>query len=416
MAGPRLRNFGIDAARLLGRLQALAKIGALEGGGVCRLALTDEDRQGRDLVVGWMKELGLAVSVDRIGNVMGVRPGTEGGPPVVIGSHIDTVATGGIYDGALGVLAGLEAVNALNDAGIVTRRPVAVAFFTNEEGSRFHPDMMGSAVHQGRLNLDEMLDQEGIDGTVLADDLARIGYAGEAPVGGFRAHSYLELHVEQGPVLEAEGITLGAVTGVQGIYWTEYRIDGVANHAGTTPMKSRHDAGYVAAAITLEARRAALEAGGNQVAAAGFSRVTPCLVNVIPGEAVVTTDLRNTDEDALKAADARVAAVARRVAAEEGCRISVKPHARFAPVDFDPEMVDLVYETAAGLGHSVKRLPSGAGHDAQMFAPNCPTAMIFVPSRDGISHNVTEFTAPEDIRAGAEVLLNVLLRRAEEAK
>ncbi len=214
-------------------------------------------------------------------------------------------------------------------------------------------------------------------------------------------------------MLEAEGITIGAVTGVQGIYWTEYRIEGVANHAGTTPMKSRHDAGFVAAQITVEARRTALETGGNQVAAAGFSRVSPCLVNVIPGEAVVTTDLRNTDHEALKATNDRIVAFAERVAAEEGCKLTVTPHARFAPVGFDPAMVDRVAETAERLGHSVRKMPSGAGHDAQMFAPNCPTAMIFVPSKDGISHNTAEYTAPEHIRAGADVLLNVLLETAE---
>ena len=416
MAQSKGRNFGIDLDRLIGRLKALGEIGALEGGGVCRLALTDEDRRGRDLVTGWMRELGLSVTVDRIGNVVGIRPGTEDGPPVVMGSHIDSVATGGIYDGALGVLGGLEVINVLNDAGIRTRHPVAVAFFTNEEGSRFHPDMMGSGVHQGALDLDEMLAQTGIDGTALGDDLAKIGYAGEAPVGDFEARAYFEFHIEQGPVLEAEGITIGAVTGVQGIYWTEYRIEGVANHAGTTPMKNRHDAGYVAAQITVEARRVALETGGNQVAAAGFSRVSPCLVNVIPGEAVVTTDLRNTDHEALKAANERIAALAERAAAEEGCKLTIKPHARFAPVAFDPAMVDRVAETATRLGHSVKKMPSGAGHDAQMFAPNCPTAMVFVPSKDGISHNTKEYTAPEHIRAGAEVLLNVLLETAEEAE
>lgn len=407
----RAANLGIDAGRLMGRLEALGRLGALPGGGVCRLALTEADRQGRDRVVGWMKDLGLAVTVDRIGNVMGVRPGLEEGPPVVIGSHIDTVATGGLYDGALGVLAGLEVVNVLNDAAVRTRRPLAVAFFTNEEGSRFAPDMMGSGVLSGHLDLDETLAAVGIDGAVLGDDLAAIGYAGEAPVGTVAAHAYLELHVEQGPVLDAEGVAIGAVTGVQGIYWTEYRLAGQSNHAGTTPMAARRDAGYVAARLAVEARRVALETGGAQVATVGRLGVTPGLTNVVPGEALLTTDLRNTDGAALAAADARLQAFAAEAAAAEGVALETRALARFGPVAFDPVLVDLVEETARGLGHSVRRMPSGAGHDAQMFAPHCPTAMIFVPSRGGISHNVTEHTEPAHIAAGAEVLLRVALEK-----
>ena len=407
------RNLRIDGQRLMGRIEALGRIGALPGGGVCRLALTDEDRRGRDLVVGWMRELGLEVTVDRLGNVMGVRPGREEGPPVIMGSHIDTVATGGLYDGALGVLAGLEVVNLLNDAAIATKRPVAVAFFTNEEGSRFHPDMMGSAVHQGLLDADEVLATVGLDGTVLGDDLARVGYAGEAPVGSTRAHAYVELHIEQGPVLDGEGITIGAVTGVQGIFWTEYIIRGTDNHAGTTPMADRRDAGHVAARLAVETRRAALEAGPGQVATVGRVELRPGLTNVVPGEAVIRTDLRNIDGEALVATQDRLIAFLRGAAAEEGCEVEWRPLARFAPTPFDAGVVDLIERSARELGHSVKRMPSGAGHDAQMFAPNCPAAMIFVPSKDGISHNTAEYTAPEDIEAGANVLLRALLETVE---
>lgn len=406
-------NLRVDLPRLMNRLEALGEIGALPGGGVCRLALSDDDRRGRDRVAGWMRDLGLAVTVDRIGNVVGIRPGIEDGPPVVVGSHIDTVATGGLYDGALGVLAGLEVVAVLNDAGLKTRRPLAVAFFTNEEGARFAPDMMGSAVHQGHLGLEAALAAGGIDGSLAGVELARIGYDGAAPVGGFHAHCYLELHIEQGPILDAESVAIGAVTGVQGIFWTEYRITGVANHAGTTPMARRHDAGYVAAALAVEARRIAVETGGNQVATVGRFGVTPGLTNVIPGEALLTSDLRNTDGAALARADARLQVFARRLAEEEGVDLTVRSLVRFAPVVFDPAMVALVERTARDLGHSVRRMPSGAGHDAQMFAPNCPTAMIFVPSQGGISHNVTEHTEPAAIRAGAEVLLRVVLEKAE---
>lgn len=407
------RNLRIDGQRLMGRIEALGRIGALAGGGVCRLALTDEDRQGRDLLVGWMRELGLDVAVDRLGNVMGVRPGREEGPPVIMGSHIDTVATGGLYDGALGVLAGLEVINLLNDSDIETKRPVAVAFFTNEEGSRFHPDMMGSAVHQGLLDAEEVLATVGLDGAVLADDLARIGYAGEAPVGNMRAHAYVELHIEQGPVLDKEGVTIGAVTGVQGIFWTEYVIRGVDNHAGTTPMSDRHDAGHVAARLAVEARLAAMEAGPGQMATVGRMELRPGLTNVVPGEAVIRTDLRNIDGEGLAATQERLIAFLHEAAAEEGCTAEWRPLARFAPTPFNAGLVDLIERSAQDLGHSVKRMPSGAGHDAQMFASNCPSAMIFVPSKDGISHNTNEYTSPEDIEAGANVLLRVLLETAE---
>ncbi|GAB4224746.1 MAG: Zn-dependent hydrolase [Kiloniellaceae bacterium] len=407
-----MSNLRIDLDRLMGRIQRLGQVGALEGGGVCRLALTEEDKAGRDLVVGWMKELGLSVSIDRIGNVIGVRAGEVEGPPVTTGSHIDTVATGGLYDGNLGVLAGLEVIETLNEAGVTTRHPLAVGFFTNEEGARFAPDMMGSGVHQGALSLEACLATEGIDGTTVGNDLVRIGYAGETPVGEFRARAFIELHVEQGPVLEEEGTEIGAVTGVQGISWTEYGISGVSNHAGTTPMRLRHDAGYVAAAIATFARCIARDMGGDQVATCGVIELEPNLVNVIARRAKVTVDLRNTDESLLQEAEQRMAARVLELAGEEGVEITARTLARFQPVDFDAGMVDLVAETAAGLGHSVRRMPSGAGHDAQMFAPNCPTAMIFVPSKDGISHNVREYTAPREIAAGASVLLRVMLSAA----
>jgi len=410
--GKPISALRIDRQRLCRRIAELGAIGEIDGGGVCRLALTDDDRAGRDLVVGWMRELGLRVSVDRIGNVVGLREGREDGAPVTTGSHIDSVATGGRYDGALGVLAGLEVVACLNDAGIITRRPLAVGFFTNEEGARFAPDMMGSGVQQGALDLEQMLAVEGIDGGILGEELSRIGYAGEADADGFRADCFIELHVEQGPVLEREGIAIGAVTGVQGISWTEYRIDGVSNHAGTTPMPLRHDAGYVAAAIAVEARRLAGEMGGSQVATVGVIELRPNLVNVIARQATMTLDLRNMDESLLREAERRMADFVGEIASREGVEISERRLARFAPVAFDDGMVALVEQTAAALGLDCRRMPSGAGHDAQMFAPNCPTAMIFVPSKDGISHNVAEYTAPEEIEAGANLLLQVMLNRA----
>ena len=405
-------NLHIDLDRLLARLEALAEVGAIAGGGVSRLALTDADKAGRDLVVSWMEGLGLAVTIDRIGNILATRAGTEDGPPVMTGSHIDTVAAGGRYDGNLGVLAGLEIMTVLNEAGIETRWPLAVGVFTNEEGARFQPDMMGSGVHQGALDLDEMLATTGIDGTTLGESLRRIGYAGAVDCGAVRARAFVELHIEQGPVLEEQGVTIGAVEGVQGISWSELTLTGVANHAGTTPLRLRHDAGYAAAAIACAARDIARDMGGDQVATVGALALVPNLVNVVAKEAVLTVDLRNTDEALLREAEARLAAEVARIAENEGVGVARRRLARLEPVAFDPAMIDLVAATAARLGNSVRRMPSGAGHDAQMFAPNCPTAMIFVPSKDGISHNAAEYTAPEDLRAGAEVLLQVLLAKA----
>lgn len=405
-------NLRIDGERLCRRLDDLAKVGQIAGGGVCRLALSDEDRQGRDLVVGWMRELGLSVGVDQIGNVIGVRPGCEDGRSVMIGSHIDSVRTGGRYDGALGVLAGLEVVATLNDAEFSTRRPIAVAFFTNEEGSRFQPDMFGSLVYTGGLALDQALAKRGIDGATVGEELERIGYAGPEPVGRPHAYAFVELHVEQGPVLEAEGFRVGAVEGVQGISWTEFTLSGQSNHAGTTPMRLRRDAGYVAARIAAFARDLAGETGGNQVATVGFMEFSPNLVNVIADRVIMTVDLRNTDDARLSEAERRLFAFAEAAAAGEKVAIARRSLARFAPVAFAPQLVERVEDIAREFGLPVKRLPSGAGHDAQIMASVCPACMIFVPSAGGISHNVGEYTSPADLVAGANVLLRLVTELA----
>ena len=363
-----MADFDINGERLLASLQELGRIGALEGGGVCRLALTDEDKAGRDWVVAQMRSLGMSVSVDGIGNVVGLYGGQEDVPPVMAGSHIDTVRTGGLYDGNYGVLAGLEAVRTLRDAGIRTRKPLAVAFFTNEEGSRFAPDMMGSLVFEGGLSLASALETKGIDGSTVGENLERIGYRGSAPTGAMKVDSYVELHIEQGPVLDIEKTTIGAVESVQGISWTEFTIVGVSNHAGTTPMRLRHDAGHVAARVACFARELARELGGDQVATVGSLTVFPNLVNVIPNRVVFTVDLRNTDEEILRSAEQRLWAFADEAAAAEGTQISRRSLARFEPVAFNAELVSLVECTARGMGYSVRRLPSGAGHDAQILA------------------------------------------------
>jgi N-carbamoyl-L-amino-acid hydrolase len=406
----------INGERLLASLQELGRIGALAGGGVCRLALTDEDKLGRDWVRARMESLGMQVAIDGIGNVVGTYAGTRSGPPVMTGSHIDTVRTGGLYDGNYGVLAGLEVVQVLKDAGLRTGKPIAVAFFTNEEGARFAPDMMGSLVFQGDLALEAALRVKGIDGTTVGENLARIGYRGTAPVGAARVDSYIELHIEQGPVLDLEGIAIGAVEGVQGISWTRFELTGVSNHAGTTPMRMRRDAGLVAARIACFARDLAGELGGDQVATVGSMNFLPNLVNVIPNRVTFTVDLRNTDESILAAAEQRLWAFAEQAARDEGVELARESLARFEPVDFDPRLVDLVERTARDLGLSVRRLPSGAGHDAQMLARMCPAGMIFVPSVGGLSHNVREHTTPADLVAGARVLLRVLLELAGGAQ
>jgi N-carbamoyl-L-amino-acid hydrolase len=410
----------VDAERLWARLEALGEIGAVHGPngerGSARLALTDADRDGRDLVVSWMHDLGLAVTIDAIGNVVATRAGTDDdAAPVMVGSHIDTVRTGGWFDGNLGVLGGLEILETLAQHDVVTRRPISVAFFTNEEGARFQPDMLGSLVHVGGMALEDALDVHAADdGARLGDELARIGYAGVTPCPAATApHAYFELHIEQGPVLEDEGVTIGAVTGVQGISWTELVITGQSAHAGTTPMRLRHDPGYVAAEITTGIRALAREMGGSQVGTVGRCEFDPNLVNVVPAQVTMTVDLRNTDELLLEQAEAVFAALCEQLAEEEGVAIERRTLARFEPVEFAPEQIDLVERTAQRLGCSTKRMPSGAGHDAQMLARVCPTAMVFVPSVNGLSHNISEYTHPTDIAAGANVLLHVVLAAAE---
>jgi N-carbamoyl-L-amino-acid hydrolase len=405
----RSTNLSADVGRLQNRIKELGRVGAITSGGVSRLALTNEDRDGRDLVVRWMHDLGLVIQIDGIGNVIGTRTGILDSPPVIIGSHIDSVATGGLYDGALGVLAGLEAIQTLNDADLKTQYPIAVGFFTNEEGVRFTPDMMGSAVHQGSLSLETALETVGTDGQTVGAELSRIGYAGDIPVNNMIPRAFLELHIEQGPVLENTNTTIGAVTGVQGISWTEFELRGVSNHAGTTPMHLRHDAGYVAAAIAVEARAIATDLGANQVATVGVSELTPNLINVIANRARVIVDLRNSSDTKLTLAETRLIDFATDTVAAEGVTLEKRSLARFSPVEFDTMIIDMVEKAAAASDYTYCRLPSGAGHDAQMFAPNCPTGMIFIPSKHGISHNINEFSSEQDIAAGMDVLMKVLL-------
>jgi N-carbamoyl-L-amino-acid hydrolase len=402
----------INAERLAARIADLAAIGAIAGGGNCRLALTDADKLGRDHVVDLMRRLDLEIRIDAIGNVFGLMPGWRDRAPVMTGSHIDTVRTGGRYDGNYGVLAGLEVIETLRDAGIDPPRPLAVAFFTNEEGARFQPDMLGSLVHVGGLALPDALAARAVDGAVLGEELLRIGYAGAETPGFVHPHAFVELHIEQGPILDAEHVTIGAVENLQGISWQEFTVRGQSNHAGTTPMRLRRDAGYVAAATTNFLHDLAHRMGDGQVCTVGRIELHPNAINVIAARAVFTADLRNTDEVRLREAEDALSAFLSDIARRTGTAIETRRLARFEPVIFDPDVVALVEAQASERGFSCRRMTSGAGHDAQMLARICPTAMIFVPSVRGISHNAAEHTDAIDLVAGADVLLGTMMELA----
>ncbi len=390
------------------RINALAEVSPIDGGGNCRLALTDEDKHGRDLLVSWMKDCNLDVSVDAIGNIIGIWNVGQGAP-VMSGSHIDTVRTGGRFDGCYGVLAALEVIETCQQSGVLPSRPLAVGIFTDEEGSRFAPDMLGSLVYVGGMALEEALDVVAIDGAILGDELIRIGYAGSTPCPGLVPHAFVELHIEQGPLLEANNIRIGAVTSVQGISWQEVVIMGQSNHAGTTPMSLRHDPAYVAAEITVFVRNLAKQMGGDQVCTVGKIDIHPNLTNVVAAKATITLDVRNTDDILLQKAELQIADFLIELAKSEGVKITTRQLVRFEPVIFDERVINCVEQIAKTQGNTVQRMPSGAGHDAQMLARVCPSGMIFVPSVKGISHNAAEFTETVDLIAGANILLHTML-------
>ncbi|HMH27077.1 MAG TPA: Zn-dependent hydrolase [Steroidobacteraceae bacterium] len=402
----------INVDRLIARIDSLAEMERKDDGSCSRLALTDADRRGRDQVIRWMHEAGLAVRIDQIGNITGLRSGRSAVRPVMTGSHIDTVANGGRYDGIYGVIAGLEALQSLRDADQVTERPLALTVFTNEEGVRFQPDMMGSLVYSGGLTLDGALNAKAKDGVTLGDELNRIGYAGTERCGEPVPHAFIELHIEQGPILDRESALLGAVENLQGISWQEVTIRGVSNHAGTTPMQLRRDAGYCAARVGVFVRELAKRMGASQVGTVGSIRLTPDLINVIPNQALVSVDLRNTDDALLSAAEREFNAFLAALAREEVVTIETRTLARTEPVVFDSKVLQAIETVAAELGLPIRRMTSGAGHDAQMMARICPSAMIFVPSVGGISHNPREFTARRHLQIGADALLRTMLRLA----
>ncbi len=410
---PALDQLRVNGERLWQSLMDLARIGGTDKGGVCRLALTDLDRQGRDLVVGWAREAGMSVTVDQIGNVFMRRPGRNNTlPPIMTGSHIDTQPTGGKFDGNYGVLAGLEVVRTLNDHGIDTEAPIEVAFWTNEEGSRFVPVMMGSGVFAGAFSLEHAYAATDSEGKTVRDELARIGYIGDEVPGQHPIGAYFETHIEQGPVLEDAGVTIGVVTGVLGIRWFDCTVTGMEAHAGPTPMALRKDAMQVAAQLMQEVVASALRHGPHGRGTVGMVRVHPNSRNVIPGQVTFSIDLRNATDALVDQQAEEVQAFASRLSVLTGLPIEIKPVSSYPAQTFDAACVSAIAEAAQRLGLSHMPAVSGAGHDAVYAARLAPTGMIFIPCKDGISHNEIEDAQPEHITAGADVLLQVMLARA----
>lgn len=401
----------VDGTRLWNSLMNLAELGATPRGGVKRLALTELDRQGRDRVCGWLREAGAQIRVDAIGNIFAVRPGRRDIEPVGVGSHIDTQPSGGRFDGNYGVLAGLEVLRALEAANCVTDRPVAVAIWTNEEGSRFTPVMMGSGVYAGAFSLEQCLAQRDLDGISVGQALESIGYAGRDAAPRFAA--YFEPHIEQGPVLEAEGITIGAVSGALGQRWFDLELTGQDAHAGPTPLAMRRDALLGAARVIAQVRRIAEQYPDEARGTVGQLIVSPNSRNVIPGQVKLTVDLRNASETTLTAMADDLRQTVERIAHEERLQASLNQVVHFAPCHFDAHWIARIESLARAFGHSVRRLPSGAGHDAVYVARTCPAAMIFVPCEGGISHNEIENARADHLTAGTEVLLQMVLEAAQ---
>jgi N-carbamoyl-L-amino-acid hydrolase len=395
----------INRKRLEESMEALGRIGATAKGGLNRVALTDDDRRGRDLLVRWMREAGLTVTVDQMGNIFGQRAGGDGRPPVLMGSHADSVPTGGKYDGQLGVLCALETIRTLNDRKIETRHPVAMAIFTNEEGARFQPAMIGSGVMAGKIPLEDAYNARDRDGLRLGDELERIGYLGPEPCIPRPLRAYLELHIEQGPILEEERLPVGVVEGIVAIAWSRVTLTGVQDHAGPTPMRIRHDALVAAADIIRGVREVPRKIGGDMVSTVGRLDVAPNIPNAIPGRVSMSIDLRAPDEHHITRGLGLVDRIVKEAAKAEGVSYQLEHYWRVPRTRFALEVVDAIEAAVRSLGCGHRRILSGAGHDAQYMAAICPTGMIFVPSRDGRSHCEEEFTPMDDIEHGANTLL-----------
>ncbi|KFE56438.1 Zn-dependent hydrolase [Pseudomonas syringae] len=403
----------INTQRLWQSLMDLAQLGATVKGGVCRLALTDLDRQARDLFVKWCEDAGCTVSVDAIGNIFARRAGRNSNrAPVMTGSHIDTQPTGGKFDGCFGVMAGLEVIRTLNDLGLETEAPVEVVVWTNEEGSRFPPCMMGSGVFAGKLDLAETLAKQDEQGLVVGEELQRIGYAGSRAVLGHPVGAYFEAHIEQGPILEDQTKTIGVVMGCLGQKWFDLTLTGVEAHAGPTPMHLRKDALVGAAKVVSAVNRIALQSQPHACGTVGCLNVHPGSRNVIPGEVKMTIDFRHLHADKLQAMVDDLRQTIEQTCTQHGLSFELTPTADFPPLDFASECVDAVRQGAAQLGLSHMDIVSGAGHDAIFIAELGPVGMIFVPCEGGISHNEIENATPEDLGAGCAVLLRAMVSAA----
>ncbi|MDH4416473.1 MAG: Zn-dependent hydrolase [Acidovorax sp.] len=408
-----IENLRINGQRLWDSLMELAQIGATPKGGVCRLTLTDLDKQGRDLVTRWAREAGMTVTIDKIGNGFMRRPGRNNNlPPIMTGSHIDTQPTGGKFDGNYGVLAGIEVVRTLNDHGIETEAPIEVAFWTNEEGSRFVPVMMGSGVFAKAFTLEHAYAATDTEGKTVKGELERIGYIGDQEPGDHPIGAYFETHIEQGPVLEDNDKTIGVVSGVLGIRWFDCTVTGMEAHAGPTPMALRKDAMLAATRIMQDVVAAAHRHPPHGRGTVGMVQVFPNSRNVIPGRVKFSIDLRNSTDALVDAMAAEVKAFADQVAKEHGVQVHIEMVSSYPAQLFQPECVEAVGRAAAKLGYSHMPAVSGAGHDAVYMAKLAPSGMIFIPCKDGISHNEIEDAKPEHIEAGCNVLLHAMLERA----
>lgn len=407
-------NLRIDGRRLWDSLMEMAQIGATPKGGVNRLTLTDLDKQSRDLFARWCRDAGCSIKVDRMGSMFARRAGADDSlPPVMIGSHLDTQPTGGKFDGALGVMSALEVVRTLNDLKIETRYPIEICMWTNEEGSRFAPAMVASGVFAGVFPLEQALGMKDVEGKAIGEELARIGYSGPEPVGGRPIHALFEVHIEQGPILEEEGIEIGIVTAANGQKWYEVELTGVESHAGPTPMNRRKDALLGASRIVELVNRIGHAHDPAACATCGMIQAYPNSRNVIPGRVFLTIDFRHPDAEKLISMDAALRKGIAEIAEKTGVKYEMKLVADFPPQPFDASCVDAVRRAAKKLGYSAREITSGAGHDAVYVARVAPAAMIFTPCIDGISHNEAENMTPEWATAGCNVLLEAALEKAQ---
>ncbi len=409
-----LSNIRIDGGRLWDSLMEMAKIGATPKGGCKRLTLTDLDREGRELFISWCKAAGCAVAVDEMGNLFARRPGVEDSlAPVMMGSHLDTQPTGGKFDGVLGVLGALEVVRSLNDLKIKTKRPIEIANWTNEEGSRFAPAMVSSGVFAGVYTKDFAYACEDQEGKKLGEELARIGFKGDEPVGGRKIHAFFELHIEQGPILEAEDFDVGIVTHGQGQRWYEIDLTGFESHAGSTPMPRRKDALLGAARIVELVNRTALANAPLAVGTVGMLNPYPNSRNVIPGTAFVACEFRHPEDAVLSGMDSALREGVEAIAKGIGLNYDMRQIFYYKPVAFDKDCVSAVRRAAQHFGYTHRDIVSGAGHDACYIARVAPTSMIFTPCVDGVSHNEAEDIKPDWATAGANVLMHAVLEKAE---